>query len=235
MDSAQAEGMNGPRRIEISTPEDERRERDAEVAECPFVPGTDEPEATGGPAPAEQEAAADTEAPSAEEEMAKLQEILVDLEQKCTYAEDQHLRVVAELQNYKRRMQQERDQLVRLAAEGLVTELIPVLDNFERALQVKVDSPGAECLMAGVRMIYDQVQSVLAGHGVERIDALAQDFDPHLHDAIEREETMALPPGVVVAELAKGYRLHGRLLRPVRVRVTVRPQGREEEPRDAEA
>jgi molecular chaperone GrpE len=72
-------------------------------------------------------------------------------------------------------------------------------------------------------MIYEQLQSALAGHGVQRIEALGQDFDPHLHDAVEREPSSALPPNVVVAELAKGYQLSGRVLRPAKVRVTVAP------------
>jgi molecular chaperone GrpE len=77
--------------------------------------------------------------------------------------------------------------------------------------------------MAGVKMIYDQLQNVLAGHGVERIEALGADFDPHLHEAVEKEVSTALPPNVIVRELARGYTLNGRLLRPARVRVTVPP------------
>ena len=219
MDQSNAEGRNGPRRIPISAPEEERPDEGApEASECPFVPGADEMPAEV-PTAVETPGGADEQA--TEEEMGKLQEMLGDLEQKCAFAEDQHLRVVAELQNYKRRVQQEKEQLSRFALEGLVTELIPTLDNFERAMEVKVDSTGAECLMAGVKMIYDQVQNVLAAHGVERIEALGADFDPHLHEAVEKEESTALPPNVVVKELAKGYTLNGRLLRPARVRVTV--------------
>jgi len=211
MSKSQADGPKGARRIEISSPEEEEL-RDAPEG-CPFTPEA---------APATPEAAATEEEEQAtEEEMAKLQDVLTELEQKCAFAEDQHLRVVAELQNYKRRVQQEREQLVKFALEGVVTELIPVLDNFERAMDVKVDSPGAECLMAGVRMIYAQLQTVLAGHGVARIEALGQDFDPHLHDAVEKEPSAALPPNVIVAERAKGYQLNGRVIRPAKVRVTV--------------
>jgi molecular chaperone GrpE len=200
----------GVRRIEIDAPEE------AAAAECPFAPA-DYVDVQAAAEAVEQEEQA------TEEEMAKLQDLLTDLEHKCAFAEDQHLRVVAELQNYKRRVQQEKEQLTKYALEGVVVELIPVLDNFERAMEVKVDSPGAECLMAGVRMIYEQLQSALAGHGVQRIEALGQDFDPHLHDAVEREPSSALPPNVVVAELAKGYQLSGRVLRPAKVRVTVAP------------
>jgi molecular chaperone GrpE len=201
-----------PRRIEISTPDDPPAGADAQ--ERPIAP----------------EAAAEAEVPAsddatAEQEMAKLQEMLVELEQKCAFAEDQQLRVVAELQNYKRRVAQEREQLVRHAAEGLVGQLIPVLDNFERAMEVQVSSADGECLLTGVRMIYDQLLGVLADHGATPIEALGAEFDPHVHEAVEKEESAALPPGIVVRERLKGYTLHGRLLRPAKVRVTVRPAG----------
>ncbi len=215
MSNPNANEQRSARRIEISSPEEAER-RAAEA--CPFGPEA-APAAQGAPAAGEAEPTAEQEEQATEAEMARLQNVLTELEQKCAFAEDQHLRVVAELQNYKRRVQQERDQLAKFALEGLVTELIPVLDNFERAMEVRVDSPGAECLMSGVKMIYDQVQSVLAAHGVTRIEALGQDFDPHLHDAVEKEASTALPPNVVVAELAKGYDLNGRLIRPAKVRV----------------
>jgi molecular chaperone GrpE len=201
-----------PRRIEITTPGDEP----PPAAECPFVPDaeSDVPLADV-PAP---------EGETSDQELAKLQEMIADLERQCAYAEDQHLRVAAELQNYKRRVQQEKEQLRQYANEALVTELIPIIDNFERALEVPVDSAGAECLRAGIRMVHEQLQRVLAGHGVEVIESLGADFDPHRHEAIEREETTDLPPDVITAELAKGYALNGRVIRPARVRVTALPK-----------
>jgi len=221
MSRSSADQPKGARKIEISSPEEDEQGRASE--ECPFVPET----ASGPqvePAAPEPEATVEQEEQATEEAMAKLQDMLTDLEQKCAFAEDQHLRVAAELQNYKRRVQQEKEQLAKFALEGVVTELIPVLDNFERAMEVKADSSGAECLMTGVKMIYDQIQNVLAGRGVERIEALGQDFDPHLHDAVEKEVSTALPPNVIVGELAKGYQLSGRVIRPAKVRVTVAPE-----------
>lgn len=192
-------------------------------SECPFIP-----QKSAGVADserlAEEPKSVEMEEQATEEAMARLREMLTELEQKCAFAEDQHLRVVAELQNYKRRVQQEKEQLVRFAVEGIVAELIPILDNFERAMAVEIDSPGAECLMAGVRMIYDQVQNVLANHGVKQIEAVGQEFDPHFHEAVERVESAELAPNTVVGEVAKGYLLNGRLLRPAKVRVTVRPE-----------
>jgi molecular chaperone GrpE len=215
----------GPRRIEITTPDAEgsspgEASRPAEPTECPFAAAA--PEGPTADVPLAPQPML-PEGGAADEELAKLQEMLGDLERKCAYAEDQHLRVAAELQNYKRRVQQEREQLVRYANEGLIAELIPIVDNFERALDVPVDSAGSECLMAGVRMIYDQLLRLLTGQGVQRIECLGADFDPHLHEAVDREETMGLPPGIITAEIAKGYTLNGRVIRPAKVRVTAQP------------
>lgn len=216
----------GARRVEVTSPGETTPDPEAkgvqEGAECPFIPG--EQDAAPAAEQLAEEAAAEDEGEATQEQPADLEEALAELEEKCAYAQDQHLRVAAELQNYKRRVQQEKEQLVRFATEGLVTELIPILDNFERAMEVDVDSPGAECLMAGVKMIRDQLHRALEAHGLERIEALGETFDPNLHEAVEREETTALPSDVVVAELAKGYRMHDRVIRPSRVRVTVKPE-----------
>jgi molecular chaperone GrpE len=216
----------GPRKVEVTGPEERQAEADAkaagDAAECPFIPGEDEQ------APAVAESVGETASGKGDAagraQTAELEAAISELEDKCAYAEDQHLRIAAELQNYKRRVQKEKDQLIRYATDGLVTELIPVLDNFERAMEVEVDSPGAECLMAGVKMIYDQLQRVLEAQGVEPIEALGETFDPDLHEAVEREETNALPPDVIVSEIAKGYKMHQKVIRPSKVRVTVRPE-----------
>lgn len=222
------ERKRGPRRVEVTGPQEDppngKAEETERAAECPFVPGEQEqPSATAAGMP---EAETGEQGEPAVEQTAALEKAIGELEDRCAYAEDQHLRITAELQNYKRRVQREKDQLIRYATEGLVTELIPVLDNFERAMEVEVDSPGAECLMAGVKMIYDQLHRALEAHGVEAIEALGETFDPSLHEAVEREETTALPPDVIVAEILRGYRMHDRVIRPSKVRVTVKP-GRE--------
>ncbi|MGQ9730747.1 MAG: nucleotide exchange factor GrpE [Candidatus Zipacnadales bacterium] len=228
MSQQNAAGEKKSRRLQISSSDDQPSTGDkvseTELStECPFMreSQTAETTETQGEIPSSP-----TEAPveSPEEELAKLQAMLEEVESRCAYAEDQHLRLAAELQNYKRRVQREKEDLTLYAIEGLVTELIPILDNFERAMEVNVDSPAAECLMAGVKMIHSQLLNALGNCGVKRINALGETFDPHLHEAVAREESTALPPNVVVAELAKGYLLHDRVLRPARVRVTVKPE-----------
>ena len=207
---------DGPRRIEINAPGDEQASAD----ECPF-PGDagaepiDISRIEGELLEAEQ---------SADDELGRLQAMIEEMEQRCSVAEEEKQRVAAEMHNYKRRVQQEKQLLTRYATEGIVAELIPVLDNFERAMEVPVESSDGECLMAGVQMIYGQLQSMLEGHGVKQISAMGQTFDPNLHEAVERLESEEHLPGTIVAELAKGYSLQDRLLRPARVRVTVSPE-----------
>jgi len=127
------------------------------------------------------------------------------------------------MHNYKRRVQQEKDLLKRYANEAIVAELIPVMDNFERAMEVPVESSDGECLMAGVQMIYNQLHGALEGHGVRQVLTEGQTFDPNLHEAVEREESAEHPLGTIVKELAKGYMIGDRLIRPARVRVIVEP------------
>jgi molecular chaperone GrpE len=238
----------GRRRVEVTGPEQDPPEAQAEDAEQPAerpeapaeseaTPAaeeavteapTEEAEATVEEAPAEQpaeaeEISAEQQAEALERRTAELEQAIAELEERCAQADDQNLRTAAEFQNFRRRARQEKEQVVRFATERLVSELLPVIDNFGRAMQVDADSPSAENLLAGVKMIYDQLLQVLAVQGVAPIEALGEAFDPTLHEAIEREETAALPPDVVVAEIAKGYRMHDRVIRPAKVRVSAAP------------
>ncbi len=244
------EKKKGPRRVEVTGPEQDQPAAEAEdqqqAAEPPPPEDTEQApvaeEAAEEPAAEEQEEATEevVEEEAIEQQLeaatariAELEGVIPELKEKCAYAEDQHLRLAAELQNYKQRVRKEKEQLVRFATESLVSELLPVLDNFERAMQVDADSPAGENLLAGVKMILDQLLQVLGSQGVEPIEALGEPFDPSLHEAVEREETKALPPDVVVAELARGYRMHDRVIRPSKVRVSARssdePSGDESE------
>lgn len=234
------EKKKGPRRVEVTGPEQDQPAAETEdqrpPAEAPPPEDAEQApvaeEAAGQP-PAEEQAEATAEVVEAAEveeqlaaaaaKIAELEGVIPELKEKCAYAEDQHLRLAAELQNYKQRVRKEKEQLVRFATESLVCELLPVLDNFERAMQVDPDSPAGQNLLAGVKMILDQLLQVLGSQGVDPIEALGEPFDPNLHEAVDREETTALPPDVVVAELARGYRMHDRVIRPSKVRVSAQP------------
>jgi molecular chaperone GrpE len=108
--------------------------------------------------------------------------------------------------------------MVELASQDVLLELLPVLDDFERALDVDVP-PGAESYRDGVELIYKQLQDLLKKRGVTAIEAVGTDFDPHVHQAVVHEASTTHRDNEVIAELRRGYRLGDRLLRPAMVKV----------------
>lgn len=139
-------------------------------------------------------------------------------------AQERFVRLYADFENFKKRAQRERDDARRAATESVVTRMLPVVDNFEMALQA-AHQPGTtvETLKAGVSMIQSQMRGVLAELGVEEISAVGQPFDPSLHDAVSQVETTEVPEGQVVQQVRKGYRCRDRLLRPASVVVARAP------------
>ena len=137
---------------------------------------------------------------------------------------DRYLRKLAEFDNFRKRTEREREELQRTAGEQIVRELVPVLDNFERALQHANESD-AESFRQGVDMIARQLWEVLERQGLEVVDPTGKPFEPEFHEAVQRIEDGSHPPGTVVWVLAKGYLFGGRLLRPAMVGVAVEPVG----------
>lgn len=139
-------------------------------------------------------------------------------------AQERFVRLYADFENFKKRAQRERDDARRAATESVVTRMLPVVDNFEMALQA-AHQPGTtvETLKAGVSMIQSQMRGVLGELGVEEISAVGQAFDPSLHDAVSQVETTEVPEGQVVQQVRKGYRCRDRLLRPASVVVARAP------------
>jgi molecular chaperone GrpE len=131
-----------------------------------------------------------------------------------------YLRKLAEFDNFRKRIEREREEMRRTAAEDLVRELIPVLDNFERALQ-HVDGDDSLSVRQGVELISKQLWDILTRQGMEMVDPAGQHFDPELHEAVQRVEGGGHRPGTVVSVLAKGYLFGGRLVRPALVSVAV--------------
>lgn len=131
---------------------------------------------------------------------------------------DRLLRKTAEFDNYRKRVDRDRKDQMEWAAADLLTQILAVLDDFERAL--KADAPPeAQPYRAGFELIHRQLSEVVRKRGVTPIDAVGTDFDPNLHQAIAYEETPGAREGEVVAEFAKGYKLGDRLLRPAVVKV----------------
>jgi len=130
------------------------------------------------------------------------------------------LRRQAEFDNFRKRTERERSDYLQYASMDAVRDLLPVLDDFDRAL--KAESGNAD-YAKGVEMIYSRMYESLKKLGLEPIEAVDQPFDPHLHQAIERVPTEDAPDNTVLGEFQRGYHFKGKLLRPSMVRVAVKP------------
>lgn len=132
---------------------------------------------------------------------------------------DNLLRLQAEFENYKKRLNREREEQRRNSRERVLKEFLPVLDNLERAV-LHGDADEADKVFEGVELVLKQFREVLERFGVGAIEAEGREFDPHVHDAMSRVETEGDPPdGTVVEVYQKGYLLDGRVLRPAMVSV----------------
>ncbi len=136
---------------------------------------------------------------------------------------DQMLRAQAELENYRRRTQNELDQMRRYQSLGLARDLLPGLDNLQRAVKAAEVSPNAEELLQGVQMVAAQFEEILSRHSVTPISALGEPFDPNRHEAVQQIPSGDHPPMTIVEEIERGYELHDRVVRPSKVIVSSRP------------
>jgi molecular chaperone GrpE len=184
-------------------------------------------EDVGGDAKSTEAAAAEGQAAGVREELAgedDAEHLLSQLEAELAEVKEAHLRAVADLQNFRRRSAEERAQQMQFANEQLVLELLPLLDNFERATGCEVDGEAAQSLLRGVCMVQQQFHEVLERFGVQRLETTGAMFDPAQHDALERVETNEVCEGTIVGEVLPGYTLNGRVIRPAKVKVAVEPR-----------
>jgi molecular chaperone GrpE len=131
------------------------------------------------------------------------------------------LRRQAEFENFRKRTEKERSEYLQYAGMEIVREILPILDDFDRAR--KVEGGGSPEYIKGVEMIYNRMYETLKKLGLEPIETAGQSFDPHLHQAVERVETKDSPEGTILGEFQRGYNFKGKLLRPSMVKVAVRP------------
>jgi len=131
---------------------------------------------------------------------------------------DRYLRTLADFENFRKRSEREKDDFRRYALVGVIRDLLPVIDNFDRALE---HAEEGDEFHKGVALIYKQLFDVLQRHGLKTISESGVRFDPNIHEAVVREEDPSVPSHTVVAILQKGYFLHDRLLRPAMVKVAV--------------
>ncbi|MFD2618256.1 nucleotide exchange factor GrpE [Terrilactibacillus laevilacticus] len=159
----------------------------------------------------------------AETLQAKLAEQQVQIENLAKEKEElnsRFLRAQADFENFKRRSNEEKIQARKFRSQDLVTEVLPVIDNFQRALSVKVESADAENLKQGMEMVLRQLQEALKKEGVEEIEAANQPFDPNLHQAVMQVESSEHESNIIVEVLQAGYTLNGRVVRPAMVKVS---------------
>ncbi len=133
---------------------------------------------------------------------------------------DKYLRLAAEFDNYRKRIDRDFNNRVQSAFAELVGELLPVLDDLERSLNTKAESQNHESLLEGVRLIQQKFAKVLADRGLAPIQAVGAEFDPNLHDALTEMAVEGKPAGIVLEEQTRGYTYRDRVLRPARVIVS---------------
>lgn len=129
------------------------------------------------------------------------------------------LRLQADYDNFRRRSQKERENDLKYKSQDLVEELLPIVDNFERALQTDVQDDSAKSFVEGMNMVYRQLKDALNKQGVEEIPAVGEEFDPNMHQAVMQVDDENYDSNVVVEELQKGYKLKDRVIRPSMVKV----------------
>lgn len=150
---------------------------------------------------------------------------LQELREKASKADqyyDQLLRAKADLENYRKRAARERDEIIQRANEHLLRELFSVLDHFDLGLQTARSSANKEGILEGMELVQKQLESFLHKLGIDAIDAVGQEFDPNLHEAIAHQNSDQ-PAGTIIAQTRKGYRLKGHLLRHAAVVVSKGP------------
>lgn len=135
------------------------------------------------------------------------------------------LRACADLENYKKRAEKEKADFLSFANEGLILDLLPVVDNLERAIEHTTPEAGQDALVLGVRLTIDQFYGALKKYGLTPINAVNEKFDPAIHHAISHDEASCAPADTVVKEFQKGYALKGKVIRHSMVSVAKGPKG----------
>lgn len=152
-------------------------------------------------------------------EVEQLQAELAELQEKLQQEENKYFRVLADLDNVKRRATLDKEALQKYKSQAVLTNVLPVLDNFERALKVDAETEEAKSMMDGMNMIYRSLVDALKSEGLSEIEAQDQAFDPNFHQAVMTGQEEDKDSGIVLEELQKGYMLKDRVLRPSMVKV----------------
>lgn len=156
---------------------------------------------------------------SIEDQLKAAQEKTAALEAKLEEADNRYYRLQADFENSRRRARLDLEASEKYRAQSLITNLLPAIDNFERALQMEADSEQAKSILQGMEMVYRSLLDALKNEGAEQIEAVGKEFDPHIHQAVMQVEVEGFDSNQVVEEFQKGYMLKDRVIRPSMVKV----------------
>ncbi|MFE8703223.1 nucleotide exchange factor GrpE [Cytobacillus sp. FJAT-54145] len=161
----------------------------------------------------------ETTATSQEDELKVALDKIASLEGQLEEAENRYLRLKADYENSRRRARLDLEATQKYRSQSLITDILPALDNFDRALQMESDNEQVKSLLQGMQMVYRSLHEALLKEGLEPIEAVGNEFDPNLHQAVMQVEDENFGSNVVVEEFQKGYKLKDRVLRPSMVKV----------------
>ncbi|WP_445490320.1 nucleotide exchange factor GrpE [Niallia sp. 03133] len=168
----------------------------------------------------EIESAPSNEENNLEENLKAAEAKIAELETKLDNEGNRYLRLQADFDNSRRRAKLDLEAAQTYRAQSLVLDLLPAIDNFERALKMEATDEQSLSLYKGVEMVYRSLLDALKKEGVEPVESVGEEFDPHLHQAVMQEEVEGTEPNKVVEEFQKGYKLKDRVIRPAMVKVS---------------
>ena len=129
------------------------------------------------------------------------------------------LQVHADYENTRKRLEKQKSDYIKFANEEIIAQLFPIMDNFDMAFAAMEKAEDKEAMMEGIKLVQKEFHKVLEEHGVEKIETVGKEFDPHFHEAVQMVETDDYPDGEIIEEVRSGYTLNGRLLRAAQVKV----------------
>ncbi len=142
---------------------------------------------------------------------------------------DKYLRVLAEMDNQRKRVIREKEELERYANERLILSILPVVDNFERAINTDENTNNVQEILDGVKLIFKQLKDVLGKEGVKPFESVGQKFDPYKHEALLAIESEEHEPSIILEEIEKGYLLGDKVIRPTKVTVSRQKEEKEDD------
>jgi molecular chaperone GrpE len=153
------------------------------------------------------------------DESTKLQTQLAEKEREVAELKDRYLRLLADTDNARKRMRQQSEESVRIQRESFLRDLLPIVDNLERAVEAARGGGNGQPIVEGVELVLRSLLDFLKSHGVTQLKAVGQPFDPQLHEAVDQVTSGEHPPNTVVNEFHRGYLIGDRMLRTARVAV----------------